>query len=229
MTKLGNKPYSTKGEVSYMSELIPDYMVNQIFKLKLPMRLIADNKTVFPIILKSRSPVNNTYTVMIETGKKDIWQYNKLEIELKGRIDIESLKYRGEVRLIPIKNEPGYYKMSHIKLYKVNERRYKRVPYRRAIKLTSPIELEAVLVNISASGAKIECSQKLEDQFLSMEFTLLKKNIALDARIIEQQYDEQSRKYVIRCEFESMDKKTEKIISQAVKEITLMAKERLKS
>jgi len=211
-----------------MSELIPDNIVSQIFRLKLPMRLIADNKTVFPIILKSRSGTN-TYTVMVDMGNRDIWQYHKLEIELKGRIDIESLKYRGEVTLIPIRNERGYYKMSQIKLYKVNERRCKRVPYRRAIKITSPIQMDAVLVNISASGAKFECSEKMGDKFISMEFTLLQKKVVLDARIIEEKYIEESRSYVIRCHFESIDQKTEKIISQAIKEITLMAKRRLQS
>ncbi len=211
-----------------MSELIPDRIVSQIFKLKLPMRLIGDNKTVFPIILKNRCNAN-TYTVRVETGNKDIWQYNKLEIELKGRVDIESLKYRGEVRLIPIKHEPGYFKMSQIKLYKVNERRCKRVPYRRAIKLTSPTEMDAVLINISASGAKLECSEKIEGKFLSMAFTLLKKDIVLDARIVEQKYDESTGNYAIRCHFDGIDQKTEKIISQAVREIILMAKQRLQS
>lgn len=211
-----------------MSELIPDSIVSQIFKLNLPMRLIADNKVFFPMLLRNRCGIN-TYTVMIETGNKDIRQYQKLEIELKGSIDIESLKYRGPVKLMPVKNEPGYYKMSGVKLYKVNARKYKRVPYKRAINIISPDRMDAILINISASGARLECPKKIEGEFLSMEFVLLKKDIALDARIIEQSYNEESASYVVRCSFESIDEKTRKIISQAVKEIILMAKRRLQS
>lgn len=210
-----------------MQELIPDHIVSQIFKLNLPMRLIADNKIAFPVLLKNRCG-RNTYTIMLETGNKDIWNYHKLEIELKGSIDIESVKYRGEVRLTSIKGEPGYYRMDQIKLYKMNAREYKRVPYRRAVKVTSPIETEAVLMNISASGAMLKCHEKIQEDLLSIEFTLLKKSMVLSARIIEQKYEEEQECYIIRCYFDSIDEKTRKIICQAVKEITLMAKRRLR-
>lgn len=213
---------------SYMSELIPDSIVNQILQLRLSMMLIADSKAAFPIILKNKCGAN-TYTVMMETGNKEIWQYRKLEIELKGNIDIESVKYRGEVKLMPVDGEPGYYKMAQIKLYKVDKREYRRVPYRRAIKITSPKQMDATLINISASGARLECNEKIENDFLSMEFVLLKKKIRLDARIIEQSYDKELGNYVVRCHFESIDEKTRKIIVKAVKEITLMAKRRLQS
>lgn len=211
-----------------MLDLIPDSIISQILQLRLPMMLIADNKAAFPMILKNRCGVD-TYTIMLETGNKEIWQYRTLEIELKGSVDIESLKYRGEVKLMPVKDEPGYYKMSQIKLYKVNEREYKRVPYRRNIKLTSPIEMDAVLVNISASGARLECGQKIEGEFLKMEFTLLKKNIVIDARIIEQIYNEALENYIVRCHFEAINEKTQKIIIKAVREITLEAKRRLQN
>ncbi|MBU3803451.1 MAG: PilZ domain-containing protein [Candidatus Cellulosilyticum pullistercoris] len=207
-------------------ELIPDNIVSDIFELRLPSRLIADNKTAFPILLKNKCG-NNTYTIMLEAGEKEIWKYRKLEVELKGSVDIESLKYRGEVKLMPIPDEPGYYKMCQIKLYKVNERKERRVPYRRAIEITDPIQVDAVLINISASGAKIECSEKIEGDSLSMKFTLLKKNITLHAKIVEQSYNKEQGKYIIRCYFVSIDKKVKKIISRAVKEITLMAKRRL--
>ena len=211
-----------------MSELIPDSILSQILKLRLPMMLIADNKAVFPMILKNRCGAD-TYTIMLETGNKEIWQYRNLEIELKGSVDVESLKYRGEVKLMPVKDEPGYYKMSQIKLYKVNKREYKRVPYRRMIKLTSPMKMDAILVNISASGARLECGHKIEGEFLRMEFTLLKKDIVIDARIIEQSYNEALECYIVRCYFESINEKTQKIIIQLVREITLRAKRRLQS
>lgn len=211
-----------------MQELMPDHIVSQIFKLNLPMRLIADNKIAFPVILKNRCG-RNTYTIMLETGDKDLWRFRTLEIELKGRIDIEFVKYRGEVRLYPINGEPGYYKMDQIKLYKVNERAYKRVPYRRAVKVTSPIETEAILMNISASGAMLKCNEKIEEDFFSIEFTLLKKDMVLSARIVEQIYIEEQKCYMIRCYFDPINEKTRKIIWQAVKEITLMAKRRLRS
>lgn len=213
---------------SYMSELIPDSIVNQILKLRLPMMLIADSKAAFPVILKNRCGTN-AYTVMMETGNKEIWQYRKLEVELKGNIDIESVKYRGEVKLMSVDGEPGYYKMTQIKLYKVNNREYRRVPYRRAIEITSPTQMEGTLINISASGARLECNEKIEGEFLSMKLVLLKKNITLDARIIEQSHNKELGNYVVRCHFEPIDEKTRKIIIKAVKEITLMAKRRLQS
>lgn len=211
---------------SYMSEVIPDSIVNQILQLRLPMVLIADRKAAFPIILKNKCGAN-TYTVMMEIGNREIWQYRKLEVELKGNVDIESLKYRGEVKLMPVDGEPGYYKMTQIKLYKVNERAHRRVPYRRAIKIISPIQTDAALINITPAGAKIECYEKIEGDALKIEFVLLKKMITLDAKIVEQSYDKEFGVYSIRCYFESIDKKTKRIINRAIKEITLMAKQRL--
>ena len=209
-----------------MSELLPDSIVNQILKLRLPMELIADRKTAFPVVLKNKCGAN-TYTVMMETGNREIWQYRKLEVELKGNVDIESLKYRGEVKLMPVEGEPNYYKMTQIKLYKVNTRAHRRVPYRRAIKIISPIQTDAQLINITPAGAKIECYEKIEGDALRMEFVLLKKKITLDVKIVEQSQSEESGHYAIRCYFESIDCRTKRIINRAIKEITLMAKERL--
>lgn len=209
-----------------MSELIPDSIVNQILELRLPMMLIADRKAAFPVILKNKCGAN-TYTVMMETGNREIWQYRKLEVELKGNVDIESLKYRGEVKLMPVEGEPGYYKMTQIKLYKVNEREHRRVPYRRAIKIIRPIQTDAALINITSAGAKIECYEKIESDALKIEFVLLKKVITLDAKIVEQSYNKEFESYVIRCYFGAVDRKTKRIINLAIKEITLMAKQRL--
>lgn len=211
-----------------MLELIPDPVVAQILKLNLSMRLIADQKTVFPMLYKNKSD-HNTYTVMIETGNKELWQFQEFEIELKGRVDIEYLKYRGKVKVSAIKDEPGYYKISQVRLYKDNKRVYKRVPYRRAIQIIKPIQSEGVLMNISGSGALIRSQEKIEGNSVTIEFTLLKKPMSLNGTIIEQTYNEELKSYHVRCYFDGIDHRTRKIIRQAVKEITLMAKRRLQS
>lgn len=210
-----------------MRELVPKHLVSQIFKLNLEMRLIIENKMMVPIIIKNKYGVNG-YKVLLDMGKKNYISPNKMMIELKGKVDIEYLKYVGEVEITPIPQEPGYYKMQVNALYKVNERDYKRVPYRRAIKITHPIECDAILINLSGSGAMIQCRNKIEDEMLTMEFVLSKKNMVLDASIVEQKYDDKTESYYIRCYFDPIDKKEQKHIIQVVKEITLMAKQRLR-
>ena len=209
-----------------MKESIPDQIISQIFKLKLQTRLIADSKVAFPISIKGKLG-KESYRVRIEAGTKKLASYNQLFIELKGNIDIEYLKYGGEVQITPIIEEPGYYRMKIINFYKLNERQYKRVPYRRAIKITEPIECEGILVNISASGAMIQTKERIDTQDFMIEFVLLRKEMILNAQIVEQKYNEEQGLYFIRCYFNNISHKDKRIIMQAVKEITLMAKRRL--
>lgn len=209
-----------------MAELIPKHLIDQIFKLDLDARLIADNKVALPILIKSKAG-EDTYRVLLDVGKSEMAAYKKVFLELKGRVDIEYLKYGCEVSLTPIQGTSSYYKMHVLNIYKMNNRRYRRVPYRRAIKIVDPILCDGVLVNLSASGAMIQSDSKIQGDSLTMEFTLLKKNMSLEADIIEQKYNEKLGVYEIRCEFEELDKKSKKILLQAVKEITLRAKRRL--
>ena len=210
-----------------MYELVPEHLVSQVFKLGLETRLIADNKYMIPIIIKGKIR-REEYKILAETSERSRFSsFKKIVIELKGKVDIEFLKYSGEVAITPIPKEPGYYTMRVLKFYKVNERQFKRVPYRRPITIKSNFQQEGVLINISGSGAKFQCRDKIETQSFEVEFVLLKKNIALTARLIEQKYDEENDVFIIRCYFESIDKKSQEIIVRAVKEITLMAKKRL--
>ena len=211
-----------------MYELVPEHLVGQIFKLGLETRLIADNKYMFPVFIKGKIG-REEYKILAETGEKGLFNYKKIIIELKGNIDVEFLKYTAEVEITPIPKEPGYYKMRVSKFYKVNERQFKRVPYKRPITIISEFKQEGILINISGSGAKFQCKDKIETEEFNMEFILLKKNIALTARVIEQKYDQEKDIFIIRSQFTNIDKKSQQIIVQAVKEITLMAKKRLQN
>ena len=210
-----------------MYELVPEHLVSQVFKLGLETRLIADNKYMIPIIIKGKIR-REEYKILAETGeRKGFSSFKKVVIELKGNVDIEFLKYSGEVTITPIQKEPGYYTMRVHKFYKVNERQFKRVPYRRPIVINTAFQQEGILINISGAGAKFQCRSKIETETFGLEFVLLKKNISLTARLIEQKYDEEKEIYIIRCSFENIDKKDQQIIVRAVKEITLLAKKRL--
>ncbi len=210
-----------------MYELVPEHLVSQVFKLGLETRLIADNKYMIPIIIKGKIG-REKYKILAETGERNGFSsFKKIVIELKGNVDIEFLKYSGEVVVTPITNEPGYYTMRISKLYKVNERQFKRVPYRRPIVVKTDFEQEGILINISGSGAKFQCKDKIGTDEFGIEFVLLKKNLALTARLIEQRYDEEKDVYIIRCQFKNIDKKSQNTIVLAVKEITLQAKKRL--
>ncbi|MBE6023201.1 MAG: PilZ domain-containing protein [Cellulosilyticum sp.] len=209
-----------------MEGLIPDQLVEQIFRLKLEARLIADKKATIPIKIKGKHG-RDGYKVLINLEKKELDKFSTFFLELKGNVDIEYLKYGGEVKLIPITPDLGYYKMTMVNFYKLNERRYKRVPYRRAIKIVQPLECEGVLVNISASGALIYSRERIPEDHFAFKFVLLKQVMTLNAEIVEQRYDEKQDVYVIRCDFDSIDKKSQKILQSVVKEITLRAKERL--
>ena len=148
-------------------------------------------------------------------------------IELKGRIDIEYLKYRGEVELKPLQDEPGYYIMQNVRLYKYNQRFYKRVPYRRLINIIEPNNLEATLINFSASGALIHSRETVEEDSFKFSIVLNKKTTILEARIVEQTYNEELEIFIIRCHFEDIDEKTRKLLVLTVREIILQAKRRL--
>lgn len=211
-----------------MPELIPGYLVSQIIRLNLPARIIANNKAAFPIIIKNHIG-NDSYKILLDSGKDKVEQYNKLFIELKGNIDIESLKYVGEVSLTSVSGEPGYYKMVIHKLYKVNERKYRRVPYHRAIKILTPVECQGILINISASGAMIQCPAQIQGNAFVMEIILAKRKLTLKCVIVEQFYNEEQKAYMVRCYFDGVASKTQKLIALVVKEITLRAKERLRS
>lgn len=209
-----------------MEELIDSALVPKILKLNLPFRLICDGTKAFPMIIRNKRGVDG-YVVAIELGDRDIRQFHKTEIELKGRIDIEYLKYRGEVDLKPLLDEPGYYIMKNIRLYKYNQRFYKRVPYRRLINIMEPISVEATLINFSASGALIHSKEAIEGSGFKFSIILNKKPIILEARIVEQTYNEALGLFAIRCHFENVDEKTRKLLVLTVREIILQAKRRL--
>ncbi len=209
-----------------MKKLIDNTLVPKILKLNLPFRLICDGNKAFPMLIRNKRGIDS-YIVAIELGDRDIRHFKKTEIELKGRIDIEYLKYRGEVELKPLPGEPGYYIMQNIRLYKYNQRFYKRVPYRRLINITQPISLEATLINFSASGALIYSRELLQGNEFKFSIVLNKKIIFIEARIVEQTYSESLEVFVIRCHFENMDEKTRKLLLLTVREIILQAKRRL--
>lgn len=207
-------------------ELIPERVVQQIFKLNLPLRVIGDGKKVFPAILKGRC--NGEQVILLELGPvNDFIRFKSWEIELKGRVDIESLRYCGQVTLKPIKDQPGYYVMRDIRLYKVNKRRHKRVPYRRSIQITSPEPQNATMINLSASGMHLRCSKEITTQEFDLQLVLAQKSLSLTAMVVEQSYSEIFQAYDVRCEFIGISNKDKKLISLVVKEITLAAKRRL--
>lgn len=209
-----------------MEELVDRGLIPMILKLDLPLRLICDGTKAYPMKYRSKRGANS-YIVALELGDRDIRKFKRTEIELKGRIDIEYLKYRGEVDLKPVPNEPGYYIMENVRLYKYNQRFYKRVPYRRLINIIDPINLEATLINFSASGALIHSREKIEGDKFKFSILLNKKDILLESRIIEQTYNESLEIFEIRCHFENVDEKTRKLLILTVREIILQAKRRL--
>ncbi len=212
-----------------MKEKVPNHLVSQIFKLNLETRIITPNRTTaVPLIMKGPYKSDGV-KVLLDMGKKNLLGTENMLIEFKGKVDIEYLKYSGEVEVKPISGEPGYYKMKVISLYKVNQREFKRVPYRRAIKIIEPIECDGVLINISGSGAMLNTVEEIDSDNLTLTFTLLKQKLVLKADIIEQTYNPDLNCYCLRCQFIDVDKKSQKIIQQAVKEIVLMAKRRLMS
>ena len=100
--------------------------------------------------------------------------------------------------------------MKILNFYKSNQRRYKRVPYRRSIEIVSPIICDAILINLSASGALIHSKEKIEGDSLTIEFELLKKEMELVADIIEQKYNEKLDVYEIRCNFSTIDRRAKR-------------------
>ncbi len=209
-----------------MEELVDKALIPKILKLNLPIKLICDNKRIYPMLIRNKRGVDR-YVIALELYDKDIRQFDLTEIELKGRIDVEYLKYRGEVKILPIMNEPGYYEMYIKDLYKFNQRVYKRVPYKRLIHIKSPINHEATLINFSASGALIYSDRSIDGDSFSFSIVLNKKELLLDARIVEQKYDDIKETFVIRCCFENVDEKTRKLLALTVKEIIIQAKRRL--
>lgn len=207
-------------------ELIPEHVVQQIFKLNLSLRVIGDGKKVFPAIAKGYR--HGKQVILLELGSdNEFRRFKSWSVELKGRVDIESLRYCGEVKLEPVKDEPGYYIMKDIRLYKANKRQHKRVPYRRNIQITSPVPQNATMINISASGMYLRCLNEITTQEFDLQFVLAQKQLSLTAMIVEQTYNEIFQAYDVRCEFIGISNKDKKLISLVVKEITLAAKRRL--
>lgn len=214
--------------VSYMQKLVPENHVDQIFRLRLPARLIADRKVAFPILIQEKMGAS-TYKVLIPEGDQDISSYDMLALELKGNIDIECLKFGAKASVTRIIEEPDCYKMEVDQLYRINDRKYRRVPYSRIIKIISPIECDGQLINISASGALFYSVSEVKGTSLTISFTLMKRDLVLNADIIEQTYIMEEKMYQIRCHFNPIDSSTRKHIIAAVREITLRAKARLQS
>lgn len=210
-----------------MREIVPSTLVDLIFKLNLDMKLLADNKKCYPCIIKSKS-ARGSYIIMSTLTYEDLRKTKEWTIELKGSIDVESVKYTGKVEITPVRDEVGYYHMSVSALYKVNMRKHKRVPYRRSIQIVSPIEVDAILINISASGAMIHSPQEIPEGNLKFTFILAKKRMELTADIVQQVYNEEDQVYVIRCHFNPITEKDKKHIHNVVSEIILMAKRRLR-
>lgn len=213
-----------------MEELVSAPIIRQIFKLGLSARIIADQKSIFPIIINGKMGTvsANQYQIQMKTGKDNISRYKQFMIELKGNIDIESLRYGGKVTIEHLRGESDYYKMRVINLYKLNERQFRRVPYRRAIQVVAPIKHEAILVNISASGALIECDKPINSETFKVAFTLAKRNLLLNCVTVEEFHDDKEKNYKVRCYFDPIDRNTQKIIKEVVNQITYMAKERLR-
>lgn len=210
-----------------MQELIPEDLIDQIFNLRLANRVSADGKVSFPFYLREHMG-KNTYKILLDAGEHNLTMYDRFFIELKGKVDIEYVRYAGEAKIDVVIGEPDYYKMEVINLYRINKRRYRRVPYKRVLKITSPIECDALLVNISGSGAMFLIPSKLEGDTIVMGLTLFKKSIVLKANIVGQEYDEEEGKYRVRCSFQSISGHNRKLILKAVRDITLKAKERIR-
>lgn len=210
-----------------MKEIVPSTLVDLIFKLNLPMKLYADNKKGYHCIIKSKD-AKGGYIIMSTLTHEDLRKANDWTIELKGSIDVESVKYTGKVGITPVKDEVSYYHMSVSTLYKENMRKHKRVPYRRSIQIISPVEVDAILINISASGAMIHSPQQIPEGSFKFTFILAKKRMELTADIVEQIYNEENQVYVIRCHFNPITDKDKKHIHNVVSEIILMAKRRLR-
>lgn len=209
-----------------MKQLVDQTLVPKILKLNLPFRLICDGNKAFPMLIKSKRGTDG-YVVAIGLGERDIRQFHTIEIELKGRIDVEYLKYRGEVEIKPLLDEPGHYIMKNIRLYKYNQRSYKRVPYRRLIQITQPTPMEATLINLSAAGALIYSKEIISEDEFEFSIVLNKKTIYLTSKIVEQTYNESLEMFMIRCEFIKLDEKTKKLLLLTVREIIFQAKLRL--
>ena len=214
-----------------MEELVPVHLISQIFKLNLSAKIIADKKDIFPIIVRGKvgKIEENQFQIQMKLEKDSIERYHQFMIELKGNIDIESLRYAGNVTLERMHGESDYYKMKVLNLYKLNQRQYRRVPYRRLIQIIEPIKYDAILLNISASGALIECERAINGNEFKMGFTLAKKYITLSCVIVDQFLDEKEQMYKIRCYFDPINKGTQKLIKEVVKQITYMAKNRLRA
>lgn len=211
-----------------MAEIIPSETVDKIFKLPLEVRLICDRKMVFPIMIKGRRD-NGAYRIMAETGSNKLWGYNTYEIELKGKVDIEYVRYKGTVVLRTLPGYLGNYEMSNIRLYKADLRKYRRVPYQRKIMIEAPFQQEGRLMNISASGALLYTEEKIPGDYLTFEFILMKRKIRLKAKIIDRFYDERYRQYGIRCNFYDLKFRDKRRLLLLVRGITLNAKRRIGS
>ncbi len=203
-------------------------LIHKIMRLDLKQNLICDNKKSYTmkVINKLKGDV-----YLIETSLVDekISDFQKIEIELKGNVDVEYLRYRGQLELEEKENDEGCYYMKINELTKYNMRDYKRVPYKRAISIISPIECEALLVNVSASGALIQLGAQNEIPGDTFTFSILlnKRIINIEAHIIEQRYEEKIDANLIRCKFINLDKKTKDLLVAVVKHIILQAKKRL--
>ena len=76
-----------------MKEILPNHLIGQVFKLNLNMQLITRKKVALPIIIKSKYGTDS-YKVLLDMGRKNnVLTYEKMFLELTGKVDIEYLKY----------------------------------------------------------------------------------------------------------------------------------------
>lgn len=211
---------------SYMQKIINTQLIEMILRLNLSKTIIADEETTYTMTFK-RQISEGIYLIRVNTREKNICHYNKFEIELKGTLDVDFVKYVGKIELEPAEEGGAYYKMSHVRLFKIDHREHERVPYVRPVEVIAPIKTNGTLVNISATGAMIEFEQKLQCEEFDMEVSLAKKLIKIRCIAVDTYYDEVSKHYCVRCYFDNVSKRDKMHISRVVKEIIMMHKLKL--
>lgn len=200
--------------------------IDTVFDLHLDASLICDSKDLFEIKICDKI-MDGAYLTIVQSEGFKAHHYKEFDIELKGSVDVEDLRYQGNVFLSPIMSRYDCYKMHHIQLFKTDIRQYKRMPYSKAVKIKSTSESNANIVNISAGGVFMRTRTPIKATEVQITVPLQNREIVIDAEIIENSLDELRQMYSIRCRFTNIKPKAEQALHQLIMQLQIEARKRL--
>lgn len=209
-----------------MHTRIESSKVHMVFGLNLDAYLICDSKARFPIKICNKIS-EGCYLIVVSSNDFKLHDYKEFDIEIKGSIDVEDLKFQGNVFLAPIMSKHGCFKMHNIELFKSDSRRYKRVPYLRTASVKSFEMINVHVINISAGGVFIKSKAPIKERQIQISLPIQNKEVVLEAEVISNEFDELRKVYGLRCRFIHMKPKNEQLLNQLIMQIQIEARRRI--